>query len=98
LSMISRQTDRLRPTMAGATVNCVTDMFMAHLHVAKSNRGWRQLYLLPCAPKAASRCQPPSRATVPAIVALSPWGRSESFSVALKAADDRRAAIYLKSR
>src|SRR6516162_8255283 len=36
--MISCQTDRLRPTMAGGTTNCVTDMFMAHLRVAQSNR------------------------------------------------------------
>ena len=28
VSMISRQTDRLRPTMAGGTTNSVTDMFI----------------------------------------------------------------------
>ena len=37
--MISRQIDRLRPTMAGGTTNCVTDIFMAHLRIAQSSWG-----------------------------------------------------------
>src|SRR5262249_32057479 len=72
VSMISRQSGRLRSTMARGCETCVTGMFMAHLRAAHRAAA---VGLLEEAPVPTA----PRRATMPPPCALSPWRRAESF-------------------
>jgi hypothetical protein len=76
--MISCQTDRLRPTMAGGTTNSVTDIFMAHLLIAQSYQG--SLATLICLQLQRGIKMPTDLVVdFAANRGLSPWDRSELF-------------------